>query len=211
MITKLHKFSYFYIPTEVFEIGPHFFSGVDMDSKKLLVKITLLLQVLVFTLNLFADESTYEFEAWVEKQYQISITKMLANFNRPDTVKGTIVAALSYENPNYYYHWVRDASVAIGSVFFLLNIEKNESLKNKYKNYINDFIEVTKIHQNHTTWAGLGEVKFMPNGFPYEGPWMRPQSDGAAIRALVLSYYANSLLKNGQEEFVRKNLFTYGC
>jgi glucoamylase len=149
-----------------------------------------------------------DFENWINTEYQISIDKMFANFSRPDTVRGTIVAAPSQENPNYYYHWVRDASVAIGTVFKLLNRESNEHQKKYYEEHIRNFVEITKIHQSQKTSVGLGEVKFLPTGMAYLGPWMRPQNDGPAIRAIVLSFYAQYLLNRGEVDYVRKNLYS---
>jgi glucoamylase len=188
----------------------HFLLKIILESKLTFLNV-IILSITILSLSVGAvdggAENNAEFEIWVENQYQISIAKMLANFSRPDTVRGTIVAAPSYENPNYYYHWVRDASVAVGSVFYLLTVEKDPALKSKLKNHIIDFLEVSKIHQNQETLVGLGEVKFLPSGLPFLGPWGRPQTDGPAIRALVLTYFANYLLDNGETEFVRKHLY----
>lgn len=167
---------------------------------------------LFFILNaiytpILSNAANANFEKWILKEYNISQTKMLANFSRPDTVKGTIVAAPSYENPNYYYHWIRDGSVAIGSVILLLENEPDESIRKNLQQHIQNFIEVSKIHQNQNTPAGLGEVKFMPSGEAFLGTWMRPQNDGPAIRALVLSYYALNLIDKGQIDFVKNNLY----
>lgn len=54
-----------------------------------------------------------------------------------------------------------------------------------------------------------GEVKFiLPDGEVTPQPWCRPQNDGPALRALSLTIYANTLIKAGQMDQVKLNLWT---
>lgn len=89
---------------------------------------------------------------------------------------------------------------------------------------VNDF-DLTKIDENmqsYVNWVSRvhaekspnnidvrGEVKFnLPEGDVFTGSWCRPQNDGPGLRALTLTLYANTLMKNGKTDYVKENLWT---
>lgn len=53
------------------------------------------------------------------------------------------------------------------------------------------------------------EPKFMlPNGEVFSSAWCRPQNDGPGLRATSLIIAANSLIANGQSDYVKQYLWT---
>ncbi len=55
--------------------------------------------------------------------------------------------------------------------------------------------------------GGQGEPKYMISGDAYNGEWGRPQNDGPALRAIVLTRLAQILLDNGHEALVRSRIY----
>ena len=138
-----------------------------------------------------------DFEIWLNKQYQISVTKLKANINRADTLPGTVVASPSKSNPNYYYHWVRDASLVMLTIERMFDRSTLVADRDDLLKLIIDYADLTRLHQSQEMQAPgrLGEVKFNVDGTPFVGPWGRPQNDGPALRALTFIKLANHFLK----------------
>ncbi len=163
------------------------------------------MKILFFILLLISSSSfaqNQDLREWIDQQYQISIQKLFANLSPNGTLPGTVVASPQKENPDYWYHWVRDAALVVDVVLSLENTENINS-----KEFLFDFVEVTRINQNRSGFDGLGEPKYYVNGDPYDGPWGRPQNDGPALRAIVLIKLANKLLDKGQFRWVQENLY----
>ena len=135
----------------------------------------------------------------------------MMNISPEGSERGTVVAAASKQNPNYFYHWVRDASLVVMTVQNFsqsFHMEQYAGLPQEYFFSLhNDYVQLTRRHQQRVVNGNLGEPKFYGDGFPYRGPWGRPQNDGPAIRALSLIRYADRLLDQGQEDVVRKTLY----
>ncbi|PIP94898.1 MAG: hypothetical protein COW00_14365 [Bdellovibrio sp. CG12_big_fil_rev_8_21_14_0_65_39_13] len=150
-----------------------------------------------------------DFEIWLNKQYQISVTKLKANINRADTLPGTVVASPSKSNPNYYYHWVRDASLVMLTIERMFDRSTLVADRDDLLKLIIDYADLTRLHQSQEMQAPgrLGEVKFNVDGTPFVGPWGRPQNDGPALRALTFIKLANHFLQNGHEAYVREVLY----
>lgn len=74
------------------------------------------------------------------------------------------------------------------------------------------FVQWVLKVQSETDPSGIDvriEPKFeLPNGEPYSGGWCRPQTDGPGIQSQALIMYANILLDNNQESYVRQYLWT---
>ena len=92
---------------------------------------------------------------------------------------GTVVASPSKSQPDYFYHWIRDASLTF------MHVIDNQLLLAQ--------VRLTQVHQSSNALTGLGEPKFLVGGSPFSLPWGRPQNDGPALRALVNINFANSL------------------
>ena len=120
---------------------------------------------------------------------------------------GAIVASPSQYNPNYYYDWVRDSANAMS----LIESWYESTHLTKYKKPLLHYVSWTEmIQRQQDKLPGqdiLGEPKFYIDGYPYEGPWGRPQNDGPALRASVLARFAQQLLDNYESEYVRTHLY----
>ena len=103
-------------------------------------------------------------ESWLSSQVAICNDSIALNC----LDSGALLASPSTNDPNYAYHWVRDASLA------------SHALPPAQFDRLFEFNR--KIQQ-----YDLGEPKFSLDAHPYAGAWGRPQFDGPALRAL--SYF----------------------
>ncbi|MCB0394829.1 MAG: glycoside hydrolase family 15 protein, partial [Bdellovibrionales bacterium] len=118
---------------------------------------------------------------------------------------GIVVASPSQSDPDYYFHWVRDAALVTNA---LIQIGYQiPALKNRVEMHLNDFVEATVKQQTSKALTGLGEPKFFVDGSPFDGPWGRPQNDGPALRAITLINWANLLIDQGEIVKVRTLLY----
>ena len=66
-----------------------------------------------------ASESLISVDEWLPMQYAASLSKMMQNIS-PDNYKGAIAASPAgrdpREQPNYWYHWIRDAALVMDVV-----------------------------------------------------------------------------------------------
>jgi len=107
---------------------------------------------------------------------------------------GSIMASPS-TNPDYRFHWVRDAAIVIKSIITLYA----ENPIPKYMTIFENYIMTEKEHIKHHP----AEPKFNLDKTPYTGDWGRPQNDGPAMRGIVClkllkimpQKFASSLLK----------------
>ena len=140
---------------------------------------------------------------WLSSEYDIAITKMTANISPADGAPGAVIASPSRSNPDYYYHWTRDGALVMETVAKLYQTTKKTTVKETLYQYV----RFSRSNQLTTTLAGLGEPKFHANGSAFNGPWGRPQNDGPALRAIALVHFANILLSEGEETYVRTQLY----
>ena len=144
------------------------------------------------------------FADWISIEAGVSFTKLLANISPADAARGIMVASPSRQEPNYYFHWVRDAALSMdvivrGGILVLPAAQRTQMM--------DDYINLNLSMQKSSAPTGLGEPKFNIDGTPWTLPWGRPQNDGAALRALSLSRYAEELLSNGQGAYVSAKLY----
>ncbi|WP_018577071.1 glycoside hydrolase family 15 protein [Legionella shakespearei] len=120
---------------------------------------------------------------------------------------GAIVASPSQVSPNYYYDWVRDSAIAMTLIEHWYESAHSE----KYKQHLLHYVSWTRTIQHRDDPIPgqdiLGEPKFYIDGYPFDGPWGRPQNDGPALRASVLTRFAQQLLDNNETEYVTQNLY----
>src|SRR5437868_4072511 len=57
----------------------------------------------------FADMTLPHIYTAIKNQPHFAFAKLIENISPADTDAGVVVAAKSKNNPDYYYHWVRDA------------------------------------------------------------------------------------------------------
>ena len=111
----------------------------------------------------------------------IFLEKILDNIESEGCEKGIIIASPSKNNPDYYYHWIRDSAIVIRSL--VKSYEKNKS--NKLKEIILNYVTTEIDLQNTKTLSGLGEPKFNVDKTSFNDNWGRPQNDGPALRVLA--------------------------
>ena len=134
---------------------------------------------------------------------QLIVDKIFKNFEKKDITPGCVIASISKENPNYYYHWTRDASIVMRSILREYKRDKHPRI---FKQLI-DFINVESELQRMSYQVNLGEPKFNIDLSLFREKWGRPQNDGPALRGLlflemrdVLSDY--SFLKSHLENII---------
>lgn len=145
---------------------------------------------------------------WLMKQKHVSLERMLQNISRPDTVPGTVVAATTRVNPNYYYHWVRDAALVVNTLLLAANDGVANDLDVRVDRILRDYTALSRRQQmtwTRSSWSG--EPKFNPDGTAFEGDWGRPQIDGPPLRAMTLIRWAKQLILSGDDEYVRAVLY----
>lgn len=149
-----------------------------------------------------------DLEDWIGKQETKSIELMLKNISPEGAAKGAVVASPSKDNPNYFFHWIRDAALIMDIVVELYLRASTPADKARFHTILVDFIDFSRRNQLTENPSGhLGEPKFMADGSAFTGPWGRPQNDGPALRAIALTKLAFQWLTEGKEALVREKLY----
>ena len=173
------------------------------------IKSTIVFAIL-FTLSAYAQVNMP-----LQKRAQIARNNLYKNISPPGTKPGVVVASPSRSNPDYFYHWVRDAALVMVPVLqkykSTLSIEVKNALFNKFHNFINfsrsnQLVNDADPRQIDIKFI-MGEPKFTVQGGAYNKGWGRPQNDGPALRAITLIQYAEQLIKEGKVEYVRNNIY----
>lgn len=104
---------------------------------------------------------------------------------------------------------MRDAGITMSVLAYVKDSDVTDRVMNKtlMQHYAN---WVLKVQNQPTPNPGMdirGEPKFYMSGAPYDKPWGRPQNDGPALRALVLTAYANQLVDEGRAADVLAGLY----
>lgn len=155
----------------------------------------------------FSDEftRTMPLEKWIPRQEEISLKNLLRNISPPGTSKGVVVASPSRQDPDYWYHWVRDAALVMQFIVEQYSLTTSPDKKAYYLNLIWDYVEFSRLNQaTPTPSGGPGEPKYNVDGSAFVGPWGRPQNDGPALRALTLIRFAKILTREGKAEELRR-------
>ena len=104
-----------------------------------------------------------------------------ANIGLSNCATGFVVASPSggqdhkSGDPDYYYHWQRDAAVSMHTLQYTAN-NNSQDFDGKFKNYVT----WVKSHQSMSDPNGinvLGEPKFNCDGSVFSGGWCRPQNE----------------------------------
>lgn len=123
--------------------------------------------------------------------------------------KGGIVAAPDYETPggSYYYHWMRDGALTMRALQDT-NTGSFSDIEETVKSYIQWVVKVQN-EEDPNDQDVRTEPKFMlPDGEVFSDGWCRPQNDGPGLRATSLIIAANSLIADGQTDYVKEYLWT---
>ncbi|PWY56947.1 glucoamylase [Legionella qingyii] len=135
------------------------------------------------------------------------IQKLRQHFFANIQSNGAIVAAPSKQNPDYYYDWIRDSAIAMTLIETWYESTHAFGYKERLFNYISWSQKLQHQYDPSPGQDILGEPKFYINGYPFDGPWGRPQNDGPALRASVLIRFAQQLLDDDEAEYVQANLY----
>ncbi len=123
------------------------------------------------------------FEDWLKAQSLISLTRMNDNISPVGTVPGTVIASPQRQDPDYYFHWIRDSALVLDAVLIYKDSPKYAPI---WKKTLTDFVNFSKQLQVTASLTGLGEPRYNTDGTPFNGPWARPQNDGPALRIIAL-------------------------
>ncbi|ORX68759.1 Six-hairpin glycosidase [Linderina pennispora] len=136
---------------------------------------------------------------WVNSETTYAKNGVLANISPSGASAGSVQAAPSTSNPDYRYHWVRDAGITLHEVSGWLNATSDSSAAAVYNKKLADYATFSRTIQTVSSPSGLGTAKFYMDGTAYTGPWCNPQRDGAAMRAVSLISYARYLKSQGKD------------
>lgn len=139
------------------------------------------------------------FEDIINLRAEQAYKYLIANISRSDTPKGFIVASPSKVDPDYYYHWVRDAALVMRSLSLILPTNNQFYLRQ-----VNQYASLESNHQKISKLSDQGEPKFNPDGTSFKGPWGRPQNDGPALRSAYFSNIALAKAAKGDLNYLKK-------
>ncbi|HLY56181.1 MAG TPA: glycoside hydrolase family 15 protein [Stellaceae bacterium] len=171
-----------------------------------------------------------EIDAWLEAQTRASARGIAACMSRTDLVKyragfggtvtpvpGSILASPSTAygpgEPDYFFHWTRDAALVMNAVPALVRADdRSADWPRLFREWVAfeaalgrldgsridagdrtgvqpDFVRFLRPAEELAALHGeavAGDVRFNPDGTLDTIRWSRPQHDGAALRALVI-------------------------
>lgn len=163
-------------------------------------------KVMEFNHNLM-NYDVHTFESWLNFQSDVSEQKLLEAMSYPDLAPGALIASPSRQNPDYYFHWVRDAALVMDVVVDIYTRTSDQVYKSNLEQKIRDYVNFSKSNQQSNAITGLGEPKFNVDGTPYDLPWGRPQNDGPALRAITLIKWAKLQMAEGNSKYVTDVLY----
>lgn len=114
----------------------------------------------------------------IEELKYLCIKKISENVDKTNT----FIASPSNNDPNYVYHWTRDAALVMEAVVDYYKKTNNLKCFQIIVKYVNCEYELQQLR----TIAGLGEPKYNVDRTAFNDPWGRPQNDGPALRGTVL-------------------------
>jgi glucoamylase len=123
---------------------------------------------------------------WDQKEK--SQVRFFNNFSPQGASRGIIIASPSRHDPDYYFHWVRDAALSYDVALQIYSDSNDGQLRSMLRDFSFDYVYLNQRIQNDTrAMTGLGEPKFYVDGSPFGfkfSDWGRPQNDGPALRAI---------------------------
>src|SRR5947207_3408008 len=69
--------------------------------------------------SLISSSAVNSARTWLDQERDIALQKMFANISPAGTSTGVVVASPQRANPDYYFHWVRDAGLTMDTVVTL--------------------------------------------------------------------------------------------
>ena len=139
-------------------------------------------------------------DGWLALERGIALQKMEANISPPGAAPGAVAASPSHHDPDYFFHWRRDAALTMQEVVTLYSQASDPDEKAHFFKMLTDYASFVRKTQAAASLTGLGEPKFNMDGSPFNGPWGRPQDDAPAEEASTLIYFASVVLKEGNKD-----------
>ena len=113
----------------------------------------------------------------IENLQNMCVDKIIDNINATNT----FIASPSNEDPDYVYHWTRDAAL-----FMRVIIDKyKKTADSRYFQILIKYVNCEYELQNLDTISGLGG-KIQCKQDSLYGKGGRPQNDGPALRGLIM-------------------------
>ncbi|KAK7948327.1 Glucoamylase [Apiospora aurea] len=139
-----------------------------------------------------------------EVPYALSQVKcnIAGGCNAGGVASGLVIASPSKSDPDYFYHWTRDAALVFKAVVDRFVNEYDADLQTLIQNYITSQARLQTVSNPSGSFydgSGLGEPKFNADGSQFTGSWGRPQRDGPPLRALTMITYSKWLVNNGYQ------------
>jgi len=157
-----------------------------MNTKSIDVLMIIAIKYFFLILDIIMDKHNNILEKF--------INCLFINIQKKGIVPGVVIASPSKKDPDYFYHWVRDAAITMRCIILLY--KKNKINFDYLVRLFNNYISVEQQIQNLPTISGLGEPKVHVNVTPFNDSWGRPQNDGPALRGIVLMEYLEILFEN---------------
>ncbi len=157
------------------------------------------------TLSCYASTSAV---TELARNSEFYFSKLVNNISPADAAPGAVIAAQSKINPDYYYHWVRDAALAMDAMTGVYRTSESTIQRKFIQEKFRDYLNFTALIQNHKTLADLGEPKFNVDGSVFNEPWGRPQNDSPALRAISLIHWAKILIDENRIYYVREKMYS---
>ena len=141
---------------------------------------------------------------WLKNEKTIAVKRMFANISPKGGAVGAVAASPSKKNPDYWYHWVRDAAITMNEIVYRLEGFETPEERQIENQMLKNYAVFSRLNQKSKAKTGLGEPKFNMNGTPFNGPWARPQNDSPALRAITFLHWARLLKSSGRKKEVVK-------
>ncbi len=158
-----------------------------IQKKALLIAFSLFISAPVFA------KRQEPLSSWLYREKTVAVKRMFANISPKGGAVGAVAASPSRKNPNYWYHWVRDAAITMNEIVYRLDGIETPEERQIETQMLKNYAAFSRLNQKSKAKTGLGEPKFNMNGTPFNGAWARPQNDGPALRAITLLHWARQL------------------
>ncbi|KAG7142145.1 Glucoamylase like protein [Verticillium longisporum] len=150
-------------------------------------------------------EKRVNVDQWIQQELPIARAQLLCNIgpngcNSAGVASGLVIASPSKSDPDYFFHWTRDAGLVFKAIIDLFVENYDAGLQQNIQNFIVGQAKLQTVNNpsgSFSSGAGLGEAKYLANGAQFTGNWGRPQRDGPALRAIALIKYSKWLIANG--------------
>ncbi|KAM0322023.1 hypothetical protein ACHAQA_009766 [Verticillium albo-atrum] len=150
-------------------------------------------------------EKRVNVDQWIAQELPIAKEQLLCNIgpsgcNSAGVASGLVIASPSKQDPDYFFHWTRDAALVFKTIIDLFIENYDAGLQQKIQDFIVGQAKLQLVGNpsgGFSNGAGLGEPKYLATGAQFTGEWGRPQRDGPPLRAIALIKYAKWLIANG--------------